>query len=160
MPLAVDADCRAVELLGDRWSELGDGDLAGLHAVDGDHGLGDTFGQAFEQLILGLAHDRGDALGDMAVVRGIGQVVGTAGIAEVDEQRQVDPHGLGDAAFVRQDPDDGRDNEPADLDRVMRGGHEIQPTGARRSDASWRRRRRCGTCPTMSPQSARRWSAG
>ena len=110
-------------MLGDRRAQLGDGELDGLDAVEADDDLGDAIGEPLEQDVLVLPDDGGDAIGDLAVVHGVAELVAATGVVEVDDERQVDAQRLGDLPLVGQGADHGRDHEAVDLDPVGHRGH-------------------------------------
>ena len=119
-------------MLGDRRAQLGDRELDGLDPVEADDDLGDAVGEPLEQDVLVLPDDGGDPLGDLAVVDGVAELVAAAGVAQVDDERQVDAQRLGHLPLVRQGADDGRHRQAVDLDPVAHGtstgrsGHAIR----------------------------------
>ena len=114
---------RRLDVLGDRRAQLGDRELDRLDAVEADDDLGDAVGEPLEQDVLVLPDDGGHALGDLAVVHGVAELVAAPGVVQVDDERQVDAQRLGDLPLVRQGADDGRDDEAVDLDPV---GHDLR----------------------------------
>ena len=64
------------------------------------------------------ADDGRDPIGDLAVVDGVAELVAAAGVAQVDDERQVDAQRLGDLPLVGKGADDGRDHQAVDLDPV------------------------------------------
>ena len=97
-------------------------------AADGD--LGDAVGQPLEQHVLVLPHDGGDAVGDVAIVHGVGGLVATTRVVQIDLECEIDAEGLWDLPLVRQRPDDRGHGEAVDLDPVAHH-HLLSPDAAR-----------------------------
>ena len=94
----------------------------GLDPVEADDDLGDAVGEALQQDVLVLPHDGRHLLGDEAVVDGVAELVAAPGVAQVDEEGQVDAQRLGHLPLVRQGADHGRDEEARDVDPIAHGG--------------------------------------
>ena len=120
---AADAHGGGLHLLGDRRPQLGHRQLDGLDPGEADDDLGDAVGEAFEQDVLVLPHDSRHLLGDEAVVDGVAELVAAPGVAQVDEEGQVDAQRLGHLPLVRQGADHRRDEEARDVDPIAHGWH-------------------------------------
>ena len=70
----------------------------GRRSTSTDDDLGDSVASRASSV---LAHHGGDALGHLAVVHGVAQLVRTSGVAQIDEQRDVEAQRLGDLVLVR-----------------------------------------------------------
>ncbi len=80
--------------------------------------------------VLVLSHDGGDAVSDVAVVHGVGELVATTRVVQIDFECEIDTEGLWDLPLVRQRPDDRGHGEAVDLDPVAHH-HLLSPDVAR-----------------------------
>jgi hypothetical protein len=106
--------------------------------LDGDdarvlhHRLGDARRDRLDQVARLTAHDRGRALGELAVVQGVGQVVGGGGGREVHPHGEVHDELLPVAALVLEHPVVAPHQQAAQLDPV---GHGVPSPAARAREA-------------------------
>ena len=136
-----------------------------MHAVDeraGQDGVGDALGQSLQQQIVGGAHLGGDEGGHGAVVDGVTELVGRAGVVQIGLDRQVDAHRLRCITLVVEHADHGHHDEPVDVDPIGRCGarHRFNLATRARSEHTRRGRsrrvrpRRHGYCSNVAVSSA------
>jgi hypothetical protein len=84
----------------------------------GQHHVGDAGGHRLDEVARLARHDRGRALGELAVVQGVDEVVGRGGRGEVHPHRDVDDELLPVAALVLEHPVVAAHTQTAQLDPV------------------------------------------
>ena len=69
-----------------------DGQFDGLHPGEADGDLGDAVSRSSNTSL--FSHDGGDAVGDVAIVHGVGGLVATTRVVQIDLECEIDAEGL------------------------------------------------------------------